>query len=142
MLLTFFDVFGRQIFNAPISGSNELTEIAMGMIVYIGLPLVCIRREHITIGLLAGLFRGRLLRWQHVILNLIFAAVSFVWARQMWVQAQSMADSNAVKMFLQISVAPYVFGMSALTFFSAVLFLFLAWCYARGATPKTGGAMA
>ena len=56
MLLTFVDVVGRQLFNAPVLGGNELTRIAMGLLVYIGLPLVCLRREHITIGAACSVF--------------------------------------------------------------------------------------
>lgn len=138
MMLTFVDVVGRQVFNAPILGSNELTRIAMGLLVYIGLPLVCLRREHITIGLLSGLIRGSLLRVQHVILNLLFAGVTFIWARQVWIQAEAIEKSNSVLMFLQVSTAPYIYVMSVLTFGAALIYLLLAWCYVRGATPKSG----
>ena len=73
MVLTFIDVVGRQLFDSPVPGGGELTEIALGFVVYIGLPLVCLRREHITIGLMAGIFKGRVRQMQHVLLNLIFA---------------------------------------------------------------------
>jgi len=138
MMLTFVDVVGRQIFNAPILGSNEMTRIAMGLLVYIGLPLVCLRREHITISLLSGLLRGPLIRIQHVILNLLFSGVAFIWARQVWIQGEAIERSNSVLMFLQVSTAPYIYVMSILTFGAALIYLILAWCYFRGATPKSG----
>ena len=137
MLLTFCDVVGRQGFDSPVSGANELTEIGLGFVVYLGLPLVCIRREHITIGLMAGLFRGAALKAQHVVLNLIFAAVSFIWAQEVWRQAGALRNSNSEFMFLQIDVAPFVYVMSVFTFFAALIFLFLAWCYLQGAAPKS-----
>tara|TARA_Y100000588_G_C13998114_1_gene814441 strand:- start:306 stop:842 length:537 start_codon:yes stop_codon:yes gene_type:complete len=139
MILTFCDVVGRQVFDAPISGGTELTEIGLGFIVYIGLPLVCLRREHITIGLMAKLFRGPALRFQHTVLNLIFAVVTFIWAREVWVQAEALKSANNEFMFLQISVAPFVFIMSVFTYFAAFTFLLLAWCYLRGAEPKSSG---
>ena len=139
MVLTFIDVVGRQLFVSPVRGGAELTEIALGFIVYIGLPLVCLRREHITIGLMAGLFKGRVRQVQHVLLNLIFAAVTFIWARQVWVQADSLAEANNELMFLQISISPFVYVMSGFAFFAALIFVFLSWCYLRGAEPKSGG---
>ena len=139
MILTFCDVVGRQGFDSPINGGTELTEISLGFVVYIGLPLVCIRREHISIGLMAGIFRGTALRVQHTVLNLIFAAVTYIWARQVWIQAESLQNANSEFMFLQISIAPFVFVMSVFTYFAAASFLLLAWCYFRGAQPKSGG---
>ena len=139
MVLTFIDVVGRQLFDSPVPGGGELTEIALGFVVYIGLPLVCLRREHITIGLMAGIFKGRVRQMQHVLLNLIFAAVTFIWARQVWVQADSLAAANNELMFLKISIYPFVYIMSGFAFFAMLIFLFLAWCYIRGAEPKSGG---
>jgi TRAP-type C4-dicarboxylate transport system permease small subunit len=139
MVLTFVDVMGRQVFDSPVPGGGELTEIALSFVVYMGLPLVCLRREHITIGLMAGLMKGRLRQAQHVILNLIFAGVTFIWGRQVWIQADSLAAANNELMFLKISVAPFVYVMSAFAFFAMIIFLFLSWCYVRGAEPRSGG---
>jgi TRAP-type transport system small permease protein len=139
MVLTFVDVVGRQAFDSPVSGGGELTEIALGFVVYIGLPLVCLRREHITIGLMAGVLKGRVRQAQHILLNLLFAGVTFVWARQVWIQGESLSAANNELMFLKVSIAPFVFVMSGFAFFAMVIFLFLAWCYLRGAEPKTGG---
>ena len=127
MVLTFIDVVGR-----------ELTEIALGFVVYMGLPLVCLRREHISIGLMAGLLKGRVRQVQHILLNLIFAGVTFIWARQVWIQGEALAAANNELMFLKISISPFVFIMSGFAFFAMLIFLFLAWCYFRGAEPKSG----
>jgi TRAP-type C4-dicarboxylate transport system permease small subunit len=139
MILTFIDVVGRQGFDLPVSGGGELTEIALGFVVYIGLPLVCIRREHITIGLMAGLLKGPVRQVQHILLNLLFASVTFIWARQVWIQADSLAAANNELMFLKVSIAPFVYVMSGFAFFACLIFVFLAWCYLRGAEPKDGG---
>ncbi|RZI64242.1 MAG: TRAP transporter small permease subunit, partial [Variovorax sp.] len=52
MLLTFFDVAGRNLFNRPINGTSELTEIALAAIIFLMLPRVAIAGQHIVIDLI------------------------------------------------------------------------------------------
>ncbi|HEY2188837.1 MAG TPA: TRAP transporter small permease, partial [Caldimonas sp.] len=49
MLLTAVDVIGRYLFNTPVNGGFEVTEIMLAALIYCGLPLVSARREHIVI---------------------------------------------------------------------------------------------
>ncbi len=59
MVLTFSDVVGREIFSSPLIIAPELTTVGLAAMVYVGLPLVSFRDEHITISLFENLFRGR-----------------------------------------------------------------------------------
>lgn len=52
MMVTVVDVAGRYLFNAPLPAGFELTEYLMGVLVFLALPLVSHRGEHIRIGLL------------------------------------------------------------------------------------------
>ena len=40
MLLTFADVLGRYVFNTPLRGAFEITELALLSLIFAGLPLV------------------------------------------------------------------------------------------------------
>ena len=71
MVLTFLDVLGRQALNSPVPAAFEITEVMMGFTVYLGLPVISARREHLTIGLLDYLFTGAVRRIQGVVLNLL-----------------------------------------------------------------------
>lgn len=51
MLLTCLDVIGRYLFEAPVTGSVELTEILLGSLVFLTMPLVTWRKEHISVDL-------------------------------------------------------------------------------------------
>lgn len=135
MGLTFVDVFGRQVFNAPLPGSYEITQMAVGLVVYLGLPVVSARREHITIGLIEHLFPRGFRRAQHAVINLLLGLMTLAWGREVWTQAATLDVRNELFMNLQIKVAPVVYVMGGLTFVAAAAFLALAWCHLRGAEP-------
>jgi hypothetical protein len=40
MALTFVDVVGRYLFNTPVYGGFEMTEVALATLIFAGLPLV------------------------------------------------------------------------------------------------------
>ncbi len=126
MALTFVDVFGRQAFNAPVPAGFEVTEVMMGFTVYLGLPIVCARQDHITIGLLDRLFSGPARRIQKFLVNLLAGALSLFWTREMWIQAEALDQANELMMFLQIETGVFVYGMAVLTLMAAAILLFLA----------------
>jgi TRAP-type C4-dicarboxylate transport system permease small subunit len=141
MLLTFVDVVGRQGFNAPVPAGFEVTELLMGFTVYLGLPLVCARGEHITIGLLDNLFRGHARRIQGIVLNLLCCLMTLVWTRELWIHAGKIAADEEVLMFLKIGKAQFIYAMFGLTLLAAAVFLVLAWTRFRTPlhTPGNGG---
>ncbi len=49
MLTTCIDVIGRYVFNRPLTGSTELTEMAVGIIVFSVFPIICWREEHVVV---------------------------------------------------------------------------------------------
>ncbi len=48
MALTFFDVGGRKLLSHSITGSLELTELLMVVVIFAALPLVSLRGEHVV----------------------------------------------------------------------------------------------
>src|SRR5438309_6380198 len=48
MCLTFVDVVARYLFNSPIRGGFELTELTLLVLIFAGLPLVSHGDEHVT----------------------------------------------------------------------------------------------
>jgi len=58
MTMTFLDVLGRYLFNHPLGFAFEMTEIAMGAMVFCAIPTVTLRGQHVTTGLFENAFRG------------------------------------------------------------------------------------
>ena len=125
MLLTFFDVIGRYFFNTPIPAAFELTELGMGVIVFLGLPLVTLREEHISITLLDGVLRKGHARIQNVAVNLFITAMLVFLAWRIFENGQYLLDANETSTFLRIAIAPFAFFMSLMAMFSASLLLLL-----------------
>jgi TRAP-type C4-dicarboxylate transport system permease small subunit len=49
MLITTADVIGRYIFNWPLRGAFEITELLLLALIFAGLPLVSRADEHVTL---------------------------------------------------------------------------------------------
>ena len=62
MLLVVADVLGRKLFNAPIQGAIEVTELTLVVMVYLSVAYVQGRREHIRLELFSSRLSGRALR--------------------------------------------------------------------------------
>jgi len=73
MLLTVVNILGRWLFDAPLPGAVELTEIGMVAIVFLGLAYAQVRGDHIRVDLLYEQLGARGRR----VLDLFAALVSF-----------------------------------------------------------------
>ena len=59
MLLTVADVFMRTFFNAPITGTTEITEFMMVIVVFPALAWCAVQRRHVKVDLLVGFLPPR-----------------------------------------------------------------------------------
>ncbi len=59
MWITTVDVIGRYVFNSPLFGSTELTELTLTFVFFATLPLLCLKNEHISVDLLEHHFSSR-----------------------------------------------------------------------------------
>src|SRR5688500_8946585 len=88
MVLTCADVIGRYFFNRPIWGGFELTEAMLALLIFLGLPLVTLRGDHIEIDMLR--MPASLARVHQVAVNLIgFACAAFL-AYRLWLRADQL----------------------------------------------------
>lgn len=123
MLVTFVDVVGRQVFDRPLPAAFEFTRILLGMMVFVGLPVVTGHNEHITIGLFNGLFRPRAQRLKRAIVAALCAFLTAILAWELWKQAGKLDRLNEKFMFLQIKLAPFVYVMAVLSVLTVLVFL-------------------
>ena len=82
MLITCVDVVGRYVFNSPLVGSTELTEMAVGIVVFSAFPIISWRRENIVVDILDNYVSPRLDFIRTIIINCVSAiALYFIGQR-------------------------------------------------------------
>ncbi|MEE3000091.1 MAG: TRAP transporter small permease, partial [Pseudomonadota bacterium] len=69
VVVTCFDVIGRYFFSAPLLGAHEIVTLAMGMMIYLGMPIVTASQEHLVVDLARGLLSRQGKRIQQIIVN-------------------------------------------------------------------------
>jgi TRAP-type C4-dicarboxylate transport system permease small subunit len=131
MLLTFVDVVLRYIFNRPLRGGFEITELLLLVLIFGGLPLVSHADEHVTMDLIDRLLgRGRDL-WQRAI-QVVSAAVMFLLAWLVWLKADRIWAYRDATDVLRIVYGPFVYFMAVMIAVAGLIHLFKAFEWQKG----------
>ena len=102
MLLTVADVVLRSLFSYPIRGMLELIELGLACTVFIALPAVFLRDEHLVVDVIDKLTRPSVVRILDLIGAILSLAVLAVMAWQMVPLARSMHEFGDVTSDLSI----------------------------------------
>src|SRR6476659_7673214 len=123
MMLTTADVIGRYIFNWPLRGAFEITELLMLALIFAGLPLVSRADEHVTLDFIDALLgaRGRALlrRFVDVLCGLIILGLAW----RVWIKAGKIAGYGDTTDVLRLPVAPFVYFMTLMVALTGIVHL-------------------
>ena len=113
MSLTVADVFGRYLFNRPVPGTFELTEMSMVLIVFLALGQAQHRGEHISLDLAYNFFPGWLKKGVDVLVHLVnlIVVVAITW--QLYRYSIRMLDGGYTTAVLKLPVHPFVLAAIA-----------------------------
>jgi TRAP-type C4-dicarboxylate transport system permease small subunit len=114
MALTFFDVLGRKFLANSITGSLEMTELLMVVVIFGALPLVSRRGEHVEFDSLDPYLPAWVRRAQAVLVHLLCAAVLLGLAWLMWGTGAQFGETHETTAQLKILKAPFIYGMAVL----------------------------
>jgi TRAP-type C4-dicarboxylate transport system permease small subunit len=124
MLLTFADVVARYLFNRPIRGAFEVTELLLLVLIFAGLPLVSHADEHVTMDFIDRLVPPRVLGALVRAVHGVVAALFFFLTWQVMIKAGRIAAYGDTTDVLRIAVAPFVYFMAAMILLAALVHLF------------------
>jgi TRAP-type C4-dicarboxylate transport system permease small subunit len=126
MTLTFVDVVLRYVFNRPLRGAFEVTELMLLVLIFAGLPLVTHAGEHVTMDLIDRWLSARQRQALGRLMEAISAALMFVLTWLMWIKAQRIAAYGDTTDVLRILVGPFVYFMVAMILLSGLIHLYRA----------------
>ncbi len=124
MLLTFVDVVARYLFNRPIRGAFELTELTLLVLIFAGLPLVSHGDEHVTMDFIDRMLPPRAVAGLIRAVHAIVAATFFFLTWQMIIKANRIAGYGDTTDVLRISVGPFVYFMAGMILLTALVHVF------------------
>ena len=124
MLLTTVDVVARYVFNRPLRGAFEVTELMLLVLIFAGLPLVSFTDEHAVMDFVDRVLGPRALRGLTGLVHAVSAGFMALLAWLTWRKADRIwayQDSTDV---LRILYGPFVYFMAVTLALAAVIHLY------------------
>lgn len=106
MGLTVCDVIGRYVFNAPIKGAGELTEILLCAVIFLGLGAVSLAEDHVTVDLLTDKLPQTVQPFRQALTGVLSGVILLVVAWRIWIYAGQIGGYGGSTTSLSIPIAP------------------------------------
>lgn len=126
MALTFLDVGGRKLLNNSITGSLEMTELLMVIVIFGALPLVSERGEHVVFDSLDPYLPNAIKKVQRALVHLLCGVALLALGWLMWQTGNDFLQTGETTAQLKILKAPFIYGMGVLCGFTGIVHLTLA----------------
>jgi TRAP-type C4-dicarboxylate transport system permease small subunit len=127
--VTVVDVTGRYAFNSPIPGGVEVIEFLLGLTIFSALPLVTVKRSHITVELFDGFMSARFKKIREALVLIASVGMIVFITERMWSTAIYMLENDEISLHLEVETAPLLFMLTGLSAISAVTQIYMVWKY-------------
>jgi TRAP-type transport system small permease protein len=133
MLLTFLDVGGRKLMDHSITGSLEMTELLMVIVIFAALPLVVQRNEHVVFDSFDALLPPWVLKLQHMLVHLLCGIAMLGLTYLLWKLGLDMALQGETTAQLALPKAPFIQVMAFMCGLTGLLHLVMIFGQAEAA---------
>lgn len=131
-VITFVDVFGRYALNSPLPGAFEFVKFMLGLSIFACYPLITKDDQHITVSIIDNIMGGRV-RWiQQLFIMLFSFCMMCLILVAIWIQAETLRQSNFISQFLEFPIAPVVYVMFAFSGVAILIQLAIIWKHVAG----------
>jgi TRAP-type C4-dicarboxylate transport system permease small subunit len=124
MLLTTIDVVARYVFNRPLRGAFEVTELLLLVLIFAGLPLVSFTNEHAVMDFIDRVLGRRALRGLMATVELVSALLMLFLAWLVWGKADRIWAYRDATDVLRILYGPFVYFMAMALALAGVIHLY------------------
>ena len=131
MTLTFVDVVARYVFNRPLRGAFEVTELLLVVLIFGGLPLVSHADEHVTMDFIDKLLGRWRELWQRVV-QAVCALIMFLLTWLVWLKADRIQAYGDATDVLRIAYGPFVYFMALMIALAGMIHLYKAFEWPKG----------
>ena len=126
MLVTTIDVIGRDIFNMPLFGAFEMTEILMGLVIFAGMPATTAAREHITVNLIENFVSTRVRFIQTALGDVLCTVVAGAMAWRICWRGLGLIEAHETTMMLGVGRGYVAIAMATLLAITTLVFAYCA----------------
>lgn len=141
MVLTFLDVTGRKLLDHSITGSLELTELFMVVVIFGALPLVSRKGEHVVFDSLDSFWSKGFVKFQKALVNLLCSVAMLALGWLMVSTGIDFASFGETTAQLKISKAPFIMGMGLMCVLAGIVHLVLVFNPLREDEESEGGVL-
>ena len=124
MGLTVVDVVARYVFNRPLRGAFEVTELMLLVLIFAGLPLVSFSDEHATMDFIDRVLGPRAQRWLERGVQLVNGAFMLFLAWLVWLKANRIWGYRDTTDVLRIVYGPFVYFMAVTLALAGLIHLY------------------
>ncbi len=125
MALTCVDVVGRYLFNSPLHGGTEMTEIGLAVMVFAAMPVITWRGGHIVVDLLDRFLGSKLVKALSLFAALVMSSSLYFLALRIFELGERSIRRGVVTEFLAMPtgyIVQYIAIMSWATAFGMITY--------------------
>ncbi len=125
MALTCVDVLGRYLFNSPLHGGTEMTEIGLAVMVFAAMPVITWRGGHIVVDLLDRFLGSKVVKVLSLFAALVMSSSLYFLALRIFELGERSIRRGVVTEFLAMPtgyIVQYIAIMSWATAFGMITY--------------------
>ena len=130
MAITFVDVLGRYIFNKPLTGSAELTQVTLCLTIFAVLPVIAWRNEQVVVDIFDSYFSPRLDLIRTLFFHLLGAIALGFLGQRLWLLGERSLSHHEITEFLHIPVGWPIQFIAGMCWFTALTLITIGVRYA------------